>query len=118
MENREAPPDNPTLSPRMVKLSKFLSLLLQHHPARFPIPMDDEGFASLEEILRILKGLPNFRWAGRKDVEEVVATPGRRRFEIDSTGRRIRSLHGHSSKETPGELDPQPEPGNDEPPNR
>lgn len=82
--------ENTELSPRMLKLRKFLTLLLVHRPARFPIPLDEEGYASLDEVLRILKGLPNFRWAGRGDVETIVAAPGRRRFEIDAAGQRIR----------------------------
>lgn len=77
------------------KLSKFLSLLLRHRPARFPIPLDDEGYADLSEIMTILNGLPNFRWATRSDVEAVVESPGRRRFEIE--GDRIRALYGHTA---------------------
>ena len=77
------------------KLSKFLSLLLRHRPARFPVPLDDEGYAALDEIMHILNGLPNFRWATRSDVEAVVESPGRRRFEI--TGDRIRALYGHTA---------------------
>ncbi len=77
------------------KLSKFLSLLLRHRPARFPIALDEEGYADLNEILHILNGLPNFRWATRADVEAVVEAPGRRRFELD--GERIRALYGHTA---------------------
>jgi putative RNA 2'-phosphotransferase len=77
------------------KLSKFLSLLLRHRPARFPVPLDDEGYADLNEIMTILNGLPNFRWATRSDVEAVVQSPGRRRFEIESG--RIRALYGHTA---------------------
>ncbi len=83
------------LDQKHLKLSKFLSLLLRHRPARFPIPLDNEGYADLNEIMRILNGLPNFRWATRSDVEAVVECPGRRRFEIE--GERIRALYGHSA---------------------
>ncbi len=83
------------LSPQHRKLSKFLALLLRHRPARFPIPLDADGYASLDEVMRILKGLPNFRWAGRADVQAVVDAPGRRRFEI--AGERIRALYGHTA---------------------
>ncbi len=77
------------------KLARFLSLLLRHRPARFPIGLDDEGYASLDEVLRILKALPNFRWATREDVEAVLQSGGHQRFEMveDDTGRsRIRAL--------------------------
>ncbi len=86
-----------TLSRRHRKLSKFLSLLLRHRPARFPLALDAEGYAQLDEVLRLLNGLPNFRWATRADVEQVVEAPGRRRFEIDEAGERIRALYGHTA---------------------
>ncbi|MEA3308210.1 MAG: RNA 2'-phosphotransferase [Chloroflexota bacterium] len=85
-----------TLERRQRKLSKFLSLLLRHQPARFPLRLDEEGYASLDAVMAILKGLPNFRWVNRADVDAVVnVTTGRRRFEIQE--QRIRALYGHTS---------------------
>jgi putative RNA 2'-phosphotransferase len=84
------------LSRKHRKLSKFLSLLLRHRPARFPIALDDEGYADLDEVMRILQGLPNFRWVTRADVDAVVdVETGRKRFEIDDG--RIRALYGHTA---------------------
>ena len=77
------------------KLSRFLALLLRHQPARFGLPLDAEGYADLDAVLRILKGLPNFRWATRADIDALLALPGRKRFE--SVGRRIRALYGHTA---------------------
>jgi putative RNA 2'-phosphotransferase len=57
---------------RLVKLSKFLALILRHQPERFGLPLDEEGWASLPEVMEILRGLPNFRWATRADVLTVV----------------------------------------------
>jgi putative RNA 2'-phosphotransferase len=57
---------------RLVKLSKFLALILRHQPERFGLPLDEEGWASLPEVMEILRGLPNFRWATRADVLAVV----------------------------------------------
>ncbi|MGC9523225.1 MAG: RNA 2'-phosphotransferase [Anaerolineae bacterium] len=81
------------------KLSKFLSLLLRHRPARFPIGLDEQGYADLDEVMRIVQGLPNFRWATIKDVEALLEQPGRQRFEIveGDGGRRIRALYGHTA---------------------
>jgi putative RNA 2'-phosphotransferase len=82
---------------RLVKLSKFLALILRHQPERFALALDDEGWASLAEVMEILKGLPNFRWANRADVMLVVeqgAGDGKRRFQVE--GGRIRALYGHS----------------------
>ena len=79
---------------RLVKLSKFLALILRHQPERFVLDLDDEGWASLPEVMEILRGLPNFRWATRADVMTVVekgAGDGKRRFQVE--GKRIRSTN-------------------------
>jgi putative RNA 2'-phosphotransferase len=84
-------------SRRLTKLSKFLSLILRHQPQRFALALDEAGWASLPEVLEILSGLPNFRWATRADVIEIVeesAGDGKRRFQVE--GNRIRARYGHS----------------------
>ena len=76
----------------MVRLSKFLALILRHQPERFGLRLDDQGWASLPEVLEILRGLPNFRWATRADVMTIVeegSGDDRRRFEVE--GERIRA---------------------------
>jgi putative RNA 2'-phosphotransferase len=82
---------------RLTKLSKFLALILRHQPERFGLVLDEEGWASLSEVLDILRGLPNFRWASRADVRAVVETGAgdeKHRFEIAEA--RIRARYGHS----------------------
>jgi putative RNA 2'-phosphotransferase len=84
-------------SRRLVKLSKFLSLILRHQPERFALTVDVEGWASLSEVMEILRGLPNFRWATKTDVMKVIeqgSGDDKRRFEVD--GGRIRARYGHS----------------------
>ena len=82
---------------RLVKLSKFLALILRHQPERFALDIDGEGWASLPEVMEILRGLPNFRWARRADVMRVVdegTGDDKRRFEVERG--RIRARYGHS----------------------
>jgi putative RNA 2'-phosphotransferase len=82
---------------RRRKLGKFLALILCHQPERFALAVDEQGWAQLPEVLEILAGLPNFRWAKRADVMLVVgdeSEAGERRFEV--AGDRIRALYGHS----------------------
>ncbi|MDY7075925.1 MAG: RNA 2'-phosphotransferase [Chloroflexota bacterium] len=82
---------------RLVKLSKFLALILRHQPERFALELDDEGWASLSEVMEILRGLPNFRWATRADVMAVVedgSGDDKRRFQVEEN--RIRARYGHS----------------------
>jgi putative RNA 2'-phosphotransferase len=81
----------------MIKLSKFLALILRHRPDRFALEMDEEGWASLPEVMEILHGLPYFRWATRADVLQIVEQgvgDDKRRYEVE--GKRIRARYGHS----------------------
>ena len=75
---------------RLRKLSRFLALLLRHRSARFPIAIDNEGYADIDIVMHILKGLPNFRWATRADIDAALTLSEHNRFEI--VGRRIRAL--------------------------
>lgn len=82
---------------RLIKLSKFLALLLRHQPERFALELDEAGWASLSEVMEIIQGLPNFRWATREDVMHVVkegSGDGKKRFEVAEG--RIRATYGHS----------------------
>jgi len=81
------------------KLSRFLSMLLRHRPSRFPLALDDQGWVPLSDVMRILRGLPNFRWARRADIDEIMASRGRAKFEMvqDGRGTRIRALYGHTA---------------------
>ncbi|MBN1812346.1 MAG: RNA 2'-phosphotransferase [Anaerolineae bacterium] len=82
---------------RLVKLSKFLALILRHQPERFALKLDDEGWASLSEVMEILQGLPNFRWAARADVMAVVeGGDGDDKWRFQVEGNRIRACYGHS----------------------
>ena len=92
-----ARPENRAEKRRSIKLSKFLGLILRHQPERFALVLDGAGWASLSEVLEILRGLPNFRWARRTDVVRIVdegRQDGRQPFEVE--GRRIRARYGHS----------------------
>ncbi len=74
-----------------VKISKFLGGLLRHFPERFGIEIDRSGFASLEEVVRILKmrfGIDALH------LRTVVAFDRKRRFEIKNG--KIRARYGHS----------------------
>ena len=86
-----------TESRRLVKLSKFLALILRHQPERFAVALDEEGWTPLSEVMEILHGLPNFHWATRADVMTVVEEgtgDGKHRFEVAEG--HIRARYGHS----------------------
>jgi putative RNA 2'-phosphotransferase len=86
---------------RLIKLSKFLALILRHQPERFGLQLDLQGWASLPRVLEILDDLPNLQWADRSDVLHVARQgtgDGKRRFEVE--GDCIRALYGHSVDRT------------------
>ena len=71
----------------MTKLSKFMALILRHQPERFALELDEEGWLPLSEVMDVVRGLPNFRWANRSDVMHIVEQgtgDGKKRFEVGS----------------------------------
>ncbi len=75
-----------------VRISKMLSLMLRHRPHEFGVEVDRFGFACLESVLEAMRGRePEIQL---DDIEEVVYSGQKQRFEI--TEGRIRARYGHS----------------------
>lgn len=80
------------ITPReMTRVSKFLSGLLRHYPEKFGISVDENGFAKMGEVVRVLRDRYGI---GEAELRAIVALDRKRRFEI-SDGR-IRARYGHS----------------------
>jgi putative RNA 2'-phosphotransferase len=82
---------------RLVEISRLLSLMLRHEPAKFALTLDAEGFAPIEDVLTALQSrLPD---TTADDIRTVVATiePDKRRFSIEDGD--IRANYGHSLAE-------------------
>ncbi len=73
------------------KVSKFLSGLLRHFPDKFGLKVDENGWADIEDVVKILKS--KYR-VGRKQIDLIVKFDRKRRFEIKDG--RIRARYGHS----------------------
>ena len=94
-------PDNnpPSIqSPRMRKAlvgkSKFLSLVLRHDPGAINLTLDAEGWADVS--LLIAKAREHGTVLTRSELEEIVSTNEKTRFDFDSAQNRIRANQGHS----------------------
>ena len=74
--------------------SKFLSLILRHKPEAIGLILDPEGWADLDELIR----LANARGTAltRELVREIVASNDKQRFALSPDGLRIRANQGHS----------------------
>lgn len=71
------------------RISRRLAYLLRHHPDAAGIALEPAGWAPIDAVIAALA-------IDRGTLEAVVDARGKRRFEIDARGARVRALHGHS----------------------
>ncbi|MCB9883573.1 MAG: RNA 2'-phosphotransferase [Planctomycetes bacterium] len=75
--------------------SKLLSYVLRHHPGDFGLTLDEGGWIEIDVLLDALRRRQ--RALSREQLEEIVATNPKRRFEFDESGQHIRARQGHST---------------------
>jgi putative RNA 2'-phosphotransferase len=82
------------MTPRDVRISKLLSLVLRHDPGRLQLDLDSAGWVDVDRLLRACAdhGQP----LDRADLERVVVTNSKQRFSFSACGQRIRANQGHS----------------------
>ncbi|MDE2954918.1 MAG: RNA 2'-phosphotransferase, partial [Gemmatimonadota bacterium] len=68
------------MAPRIVHISKLLSLMLRHRPDEFGLQVDRYGFADLDEVLRAFQDRNSTFTL--EDIEKVVYDGEKQRFEI------------------------------------
>ncbi len=78
----------------VVSVSKFLSLILRHAPDKIGLTLDPNGWADVEELLRLMA--LNGKKVSRDVLEQVVAENDKKRFAFSEDGLRIRASQGHS----------------------
>lgn len=91
------------------RLVRVLAFALRHHPLRFGVGLDDDGFADLDELVVGIR-FSHYDWAtlDREQVEDAVRGTDPGRFEIRDG--LVRARYGHSvALGTPGELRSPPE---------
>jgi len=74
-----------------IKISKFLSGILRHFGKDFGIDIDGDGWARVEDVLRVLKERYGI---GKRQLELIVNFDKKGRFEIRND--KIRAKYGHS----------------------
>ena len=78
----------------MVRISKFLSLVLRHEPDKIGIKLDEQGWVSVAELLQQLTA--NSLAIDRTALQKVVDNNSKKRFAISDDGLKIRASQGHS----------------------
>lgn len=81
------------------KLSKTISLVLKHKPGSFGLIRDKEGWVDVNQLLfQIRKRNPSFMLAQISDIEKILETSEKKRFELKKG--KIRAYYGHSSSQS------------------
>ena len=80
---------------RTKRISKFLSLVLRHDPAKIGLKLDDSGWTEINDLL---EKLPRNLGVNREILDHVVETNNKKRFAYSEDGQRIRASQGHSIK--------------------
>ncbi len=75
------------------RISKFLSMILRHHPETIGIQLDEHGWANVEALI---KGIQKTRPFDRYMLEEIVRTDNKQRYSFSEDKTRIRANQGHS----------------------
>ncbi|MEN9667334.1 MAG: hypothetical protein RLZZ326_3697 [Planctomycetota bacterium] len=82
------------VKPDSVRTSKFLSLVLRHKPEEIGLVLDGNGWASVEELIRLANG--HGTRLTKDLLEQIVAENDKQRFALSDDGERIRASQGHS----------------------
>jgi len=79
---------------RVVRISKFLSLVLRHRPEKIGLSLSESGWASVGQLIEAS------RRSGveftLEELHNVVATNDKKRFSLSEDGLWIRANQGHS----------------------
>lgn len=78
----------------LVKLSKFLSLVLRHKPETIGLTLDAQGWASVPELLS--KAEARGRKLSLEKLKEIVKENDKQRFGFNGDFSKIRARQGHS----------------------
>ncbi len=77
-----------------VRISKYMSFLLRHHPEAGPIILDHHGWCAVEELISALQ--KKDRDFNQKDLDRIVRNDEKQRYSYNEDHTKIRANQGHS----------------------
>ncbi len=77
----------------LTKTSKYLSLILRHHPEAAGITLDEHGWADVEDLIAGVQKTQKFHM---EMLEEIVRTDSKQRYSFNEDRTLIRANQGHS----------------------
>ena len=78
----------------LIRISKFLSLILRHKPETIGLSLDEHGWAQVDELL--LKANETGMAVDEELLRCVVEQGDKKRFSFSKDGLKIRANYGHS----------------------
>lgn len=78
----------------LVKLGKYLSLILRHKPDVIGIELDKHGWASVDELIEGIN--KTGRFINEEILDEIVETNNKKRYQYNDDHTKIRANQGHS----------------------
>ena len=77
----------------LTSASRYLSLLLRHHPEKAGIALDEHGWA---DVGQLIEGVAKTRPFDLATLEEIVRTDNKQRYSFNDDHTLIRANQGHS----------------------
>ncbi len=78
-----------------VKMGKYVSMLLRHHPEEAGVILDEHGWTDVADLIEKVK--PKYPIT-EELLHEMAFGRDKQRYEFSEDGRRVRAVHGHSVK--------------------
>ena len=79
----------------LVRLSKRVSYALRHDPESFGLELSSDGSVDVDVLIDAINRVKGSKYT-RKDMDDVMAMPGKKRFALENG--RIRAYYGHTVK--------------------
>lgn len=76
-----------------VRISRYISMILRHHPEKAGVSLDEHGWA---DVNALIAGVSKVHPLTRELLEEIVRTDDKQRYSFSEDGTRIRANQGHS----------------------
>lgn len=81
----------------LIKLSKFICLILRHKPETINIQLDNKGYANVDELINGINKKGYFSFSVDFDIlKHIVKSDDKQRYSFNKDFTKIRANQGHS----------------------
>lgn len=77
-----------------IQLSKKIAYILRHHPEKYDLVLNEEGFVAIDQLLEALHSDASWQEVTVDDIKTMIKNSEKKRFEIKNG--QIRAYYGHT----------------------